>query len=86
MTHRNYGGVKMQSTFFDDLKTKWPSAIVARTEVGRFSGGILSPGYLANLDSIGEGPPRIRVGRKVGYPVSGLVEWMRRRTTVIEGA
>ena len=43
----------MQSPVFDDLKTKWPSAIVARTEIGRFSGGMLSPGYLANLDSIG---------------------------------
>ena len=66
-------------TIFEELKTKWPSAIVARTEIGQFTGGAMSPGYLANLDSIGQGPPRIRLGRKVAYPVDTLIEWLRAR-------
>ena len=52
------------------MAERWPSPYVARSEVKRFSGGILNPKYMANLDCRGEGPTgRIRVGRKVAYPV-----------------
>lgn len=62
------------------LADKWPSAFVARTEIRQFSGGLVNEKYLANLDSQGAGPPgRIRCGRKVGYPVNELVEWLERR-------
>lgn len=65
---------------YDELRNKWPSALVARSEVGVFSGGVLSPRYLANLDSKKVGPPRVRIGGKVAYPVEGLIRWMERRT------
>ena len=58
------------------LADKWPSAVVAREKVSDFSGGILHPRRMANLDSLGEGPERIRVGRKIAYPVNSLVKWM----------
>lgn len=61
------------------LATKWPSAFVARSEVSRFSGGLISDRYLANLDSQGAGPPRVKVGRKVAYPVDGLISWLEKR-------
>lgn len=61
------------------LVEKWPSAIVARSEVGRFSGGLLHPRTLANIDSRGEGPPKITVGRKVAYKTTDLVVWLERR-------
>lgn len=67
---------------FKDLADKWPSAIVARQETGRFSGGIINCKTMANLDSIGKGCPRIRVGRKIAYPVAELVAWLEARATV----
>lgn len=64
------------------LISKWPSAYVARSEVGRFSGGLISPGTLANLDCKGEGPEgRIRVGKKVAYEVHALVRWLEGRAS-----
>ena len=66
------------------LKNHWPSSIVARTAVAEFSGGLLDPKTLANFDSIGEGPPRSRLGRKVFYQVDDLVRWMESRLEVTE--
>ncbi|QJB55931.1 hypothetical protein [Pseudodesulfovibrio sp. zrk46] len=70
---------------FDCLEKSWGSPVVARSEVGKFSGGMLCPKTLANLDCLGEGPERrMRLGRKVGYEVRALVGWMRARAS--EGA
>lgn len=63
-----------------DLLAKWPSAIVARTEVKAFSGGLLNPRTLANLDSLGQGPVRLRVGRKICYRAADLAAWIEQRT------
>ncbi len=54
-------------------------AVIARTEVPRLLGGLISSGRLANLDSEGLGPRRIRLGRKIGYLRGDLVSWMRSR-------
>ena len=63
---------------------RWPSEIVARTEVSRFTGGLISEKYMANLDAQGKGPSgRVRCGRKIAYPVASLVEWMENRSTVL---
>ena len=68
-----------------DLKDKWPSTLVARSRIAEFSGGTLTPGTLANLDSKGLGPlNRIRVGRKVAYPVAELIEWMLERSELLD--
>jgi hypothetical protein len=68
----------MNMDIFDKLESSWPSPVVARSEVGRFSGGLLNPKTLANRDSLGEGPKeRVRVGRKIGYTAHSLAEWMR---------
>lgn len=64
------------------LANSWPSPFVAREEIERFSGGILTAKYIANLDSLGKGPSgRFRCGRKVAYPVSSLIEFMEARCT-----
>ena len=66
------------------LIDKWPSAMVARDQVNNFSGGAVSAKYIANLDCKGEGPPgRIRIGRKVVYPVVELVAWLEGRAKSI---
>lgn len=67
------------------LADNWPSAFVAREEIGRFSGGILSTKYIANLDSQGRGPRgRIRCGRKIAYPTASIVEFMESRSSALD--
>ena len=69
---------------FKSMLERWPSTYVAREKVEEFTGGIVSARYLANLDSLGKGPKwRVRVGRKVAYPVSELVSWIESRTVII---
>lgn len=63
------------------LAEKWPSAWVSREKVPDFTGGALSSGRIANLDSTGHGPPgRMKVGRKIVYPVDEFVAWLEERT------
>lgn len=62
------------------LAEKWGSPLVARCEIGKFSGGILNPRSLANLDCKGAGPRgRVRIGGKVAYPTEELVAWLEAR-------
>ena len=66
---------------FEELKEQWGSKIIARDKVAEFTGGVITPKYIANLDSQGEGPEgRIRIGRKVVYSVDKFIEWMEKRT------
>lgn len=65
------------------LAAKWPSAFVAREQMISFTGGILTPKYIANLDSKGEGPVgSILIGKKVAYPVVSLITWLEGRSKV----
>ncbi len=62
------------------MADNWPSPYVARQAIRDFSGGILTSKYMANIDSRGEGPAgRLRVGRKIAYPVDSLISWMEGR-------
>jgi hypothetical protein len=68
-----------------DLAQKWPSTVVARTEVRNFSGGLINEKYLANLDSQGAGPGgRFKMGRKVGYSVNSLITWLESRMSRVD--
>ena len=70
---------------FESLAAKWPSSFVSRDRVHEFTGGIISQRYLANLDSRGLGPEnRVRVGRKVAYPVDDLIAWLESRVRKID--
>lgn len=71
----------MQKLNFKELADRWPSAWVARQEVDRFTGGVVSEKYMANLDSRGLGVnDRLRVGRKICYPVKSLISWLEGRS------
>jgi len=75
---------KLRNPSFQSIADNWPSPFVARQEVSRFTGGILTPSYLANLDSQGKGPKgRIRVGRKIAYPVREFVAWLESRSVKV---
>jgi hypothetical protein len=73
----------MERFDFASLAKNWPAPIVSRSEVREFTGGLISQKYLANLDSKGLGPSeRVRCGRRVGYPVDSLIEWLRQRSKI----
>jgi hypothetical protein len=66
----------------DALKSRWPSAYVARREIRQFTGGLVSSGTLANADSDGTGPEgKVRIGRNIGYPVDSVIAWLKARIT-----
>jgi hypothetical protein len=76
----NFGGFFMSNVDFSSLVERWPSSYVARQEIERFTGGIVNSKYLANLDAQGKGPRgRIRVGRKIAYPVDTFIQWLQSR-------
>jgi len=67
----------------DDLKKllKTLPPIFGRTAVKELLGDTISAGHLANLDSRGEGPPKVRIGpRKVGYVRESFVAWLEARS------
>jgi predicted DNA-binding transcriptional regulator AlpA len=68
-----------QKIDFSNLIPKLPP-LISRDHVEKILGGIISSKTLANLDSLGEGPKRMRVGRKVVYKTEDLLEWLASRT------
>lgn len=70
-----------------NLADKWPSAIVARDEIDSFTGGVISPKSLANMDSLGIGPQgAFRIGRKIAYPVNNVITWLESRASLRKAA
>jgi len=66
---------------FSAMAAKWPSSVVARAEVKKFTGGGISPKTIANADSKGNGPEgRFLIGRRTCYPVTKLVDWLRKNS------
>ena len=76
---KSYSDVEKIKESFEDLSRSWDSAFVARTELSRFSGGLLNPRTLSSLDCRGQGPFKINVGRLVVYPKRDLINWLVQR-------
>ena len=53
--------------------------IISRDHVEKYLGGVISKKTLANLDSEGRGPKRMRIGRKIAYLTEDLLEWLSLR-------
>lgn len=53
--------------------------IFGRGDILRLFGGVLSPGFLANLDSQGDGPPRFYLGKRVAYRRDEFLDWLGKR-------
>lgn len=67
-------------SLIDEMAAKWPSSVVARTEIQKFTGGVYSPKTIANLDSLGRGiEDRFYIGKSIVYPVPSLVAWLKAR-------
>ena len=69
-------------TLSEKLIASWPAPLVARAQVGAFSGGLLHPRTLANLDALKQGPGKIVIGGKVAYDRDALARWIESRATV----
>lgn len=63
---------------FNDLRDSLPP-LIPRSEVHRLLGGLYSAKYLANLNSMGEGPPFSKIGRKVVYRREDLIDWLEEK-------
>lgn len=59
--------------------------IVPRHKIRTYLGDLFSEAYLANLDSAGLGPRRVKFGRKASYMRDDLVAWLLNRLEVEEG-
>lgn len=56
---------------------EWSSPFIARKDVPKFTGGMISANTLRNRDSQGSGPDdRFHLGKNVGYPVNSLIHWL----------
>jgi len=71
-----------QKIDFSNLIPKLPP-LISRDHVETLLGGVISCKTLANLDSLGEGPKRMRMGRKVVYKTEDLLEWLETRTVIL---
>lgn len=59
--------------------------VFARSKIDHYLGGLISPKYLATLDSTGKGPEEaIRCGRHICYPKKAFLCWLRKRMTTPE--
>lgn len=65
------------------LKDQLPP-IIARHKINNYLGGMISKGYLQNIDSIGQGPKRIRFGRIICYSRDDLISWLENRAEILE--
>ena len=65
-----------EKEFVDAMLDKLP-AVIARRQVDRFLGGLVSPFTVKNADLAGTGPEVAwRVGNKVAYKTDSLVGWL----------
>ncbi|TKB25279.1 hypothetical protein FCL47_14575 [Desulfopila sp. IMCC35006] len=66
-----------------EAANRWQGDFLTRPDVKRFTGGAISTGHLANLDSKGNGPEgAFYLGRKIVYPKNQLSKWLQSRIGV----
>lgn len=71
-----------EQEFVSTLESGLPP-VIARKQVERFLGGMVSRKVLANADSRGEGPEEsYAVGKCVVYKTRSLLHWLVRRRNV----
>ncbi len=65
-----------QGDLFTGMERKLPVCF-ARVDVAKYFGGMITPGWLANLDCAGKGPKSFKCGKKVVYTTTDFVAWLR---------
>lgn len=69
----------MTNELVEELTAALP-VLVPRSHLKKY-GWPYAEGYMANLDSAGLGPKRIRCGSRVVYLRDSLIEWLANRST-----
>ena len=70
------------NTPIDNLKRTWGSTFVPRPRFGEFSNGVYSPGHMANMDSLGQGPEgSFMLGKTKCYPIESAIRWLKARVS-----
>lgn len=72
----------MPESYFSEILPSLPS-LLTRKDISKHFGTLISKGYLANLDSLGKGPKKIRLGQKVVYKREDFVAWLDSRAQAI---
>lgn len=76
----------ISESLFSRLSAELPP-VIARSEVPRLLGGLVSSGTLANADSAGQGPAgRFYMGKRAAYGRDELLDWLRERLTASKKA
>lgn len=70
---------KQLEIILDRMASKWTSEFVSRKKVEDFTGGLITGKTVANYESKGEGPPKVKLGRNSGYPKETFIEWLKTR-------
>ena len=69
------------------LSKNWNSTIITRSNVEKWTGGLITAGYIAYLDAKGEGPPvKFRSCRKICYQVKPFIQWLENRSKLINSS
>ena len=69
--------IKMKS-YLKDVLPFLPN-LLTRKDIKKFFGNLISPRYLANLDSEQKGPKRAKIGQKVVYKREDFIDWLSTR-------
>ena len=64
---------------FDEMLEAWGNPLVPRSRFKEFTGGLISPAYMANLTCKGIGPKAITIGKKAAYSARESADWLRSR-------
>ena len=68
----------MNDEVFELMAKQHGSSIVARADMGKFSGGAITPKWCANQDSLGDGiKGRFYIGRRCVYPVAEVIAFLK---------
>ncbi|MDL2279579.1 hypothetical protein LJC15_02810 [Desulfovibrio sp. OttesenSCG-928-G11] len=62
-----------------NILTQTLPPVIARHKISDYLGGVFSEKYLANLNSAGLGPRRIKFERKAAYLREDLIDWLLSR-------
>lgn len=68
----------MPESLFEDMLPSLPHRLT-RKDIKKYFGSLISPKYLANLDSAGKGPRMKIICNKASYKTTDFVEWLQSR-------
>ncbi len=65
------------------LAEVWGCPYVARNQLAKFAGGMVTAQSMAVFDSKGKGPKgRFLINKKIVYPVPELIAWLESRSEI----